>query len=182
MAYRGYSKSTGTPSFAGLKDDGESIFRFALQEQKLFRRDKVVIHGKSLGAGVVLHTLSHSALTKQIKGVVIENTFTSILDMANIIYPKLRMFTRLMLRNNWDNESYVKNLPKHLQVLFITGKRDEITPTRMIMALYEECPLEDKLLLELPRGMHNNTWFVHRNEYFKVVGEFVERLGRETHN
>lgn len=141
-----------------------------------------MIHGKSLGAGVVLHTMSHSNIAKQIKGIVIENTFTSILDMANIIYPKLRMFTRLLLRNNWDNKKYVTNLPKHLQVLFITGKRDEITPSRMVVSLYQQCPLEEKLLLELPRGMHNNTWFVHRNEYYNVVSEFIDKVGRKNDN
>ena len=76
-----------------------------------------------MGAAVGLHTLSHYALSSKIKGIVVENTFTSIGDMADILYPKLKIFKNLILRNNWDNLSYIRKLPKHLSILFSTGKK-----------------------------------------------------------
>ena len=150
--------------------------RYALCSQVFFDRKKVIIHGTSLGAGVGLHTLVNNALTQRIKGFIVENTFTSLSEMADRIYPKLRIFRKLILRNFWDNDQYVKQLPKHLKGLFITGKKDEITPTYMLKSIYNDCILQDKMLLELENGMHNNTWFVHRNEYFATVNKFIQEL------
>ena len=176
MGYRGYSYSSGTPSCSGLKIDGTSVLTFALCGQTFFNRNKVLIHGTSLGAGVGLYTLSTSPLAKKLKGFIVENTFTSLKDMADIIYPKLKIFRKLILRNFWDNDQYVQRLPKHLKGLFITGKKDEITPSFMLKSIYQDCTLENKLLLELENGMHNNTWFVHREEYFQSVDKFIKQL------
>ena len=134
------------------------------------------MHGTSLGAGVTLSTLSSSPLAQKLKGFIIENTFTSLGDMADMLYPKLKVFRRMILRNFWDNDQYVKRLPKHLSALFITGKKDEITPTHMVKSIYQDCILENKSLMELENGMHNNTWFVHREEYFDRVNKFIKNL------
>lgn len=174
MGYRGYSHSTGTPSCSGLKIDGSAILRYALCSQTIFDRSKVLIHGTSLGAGVGLHTLSSNPLAQKIKGVIVENTFTSIGEMADMLYPKLKMFRKLILRNFWDNDQYVTRLPKHLKALFITGMKDEITPTRMLKQIFKDCILENKTLMEFENGMHNNTWFVHRMEYFNAVNRFLK--------
>ena len=176
MAYRGYSLSTGSPSFYGLKQDGLAVLSYCLETQKIFNRSKVLIQGASLGAAVALHTLSSSPLVKQLKGFIIENTFSSIGDMADIYYPKLRFFRRLLLRNDWNNLMYVSRLPKHLKALFITGKLDEITPTYMTKMIHQNCILKDKKLVEYATGTHNNTWFVHKYEYFQEVSRFLDRL------
>ena len=136
----------------------------------------MIIHGNSLGAAVGLHTLSHYALSSKIKGIVVENTFTSIGDMADILYPKLKIFKNLILRNNWDNLSYIRKLPKHLSILFSTGKKDEITPTCMIETLFESCEHQNKNLVEYPEGKHNNTWYIHKKEYFGNLSTFYKTL------
>jgi fermentation-respiration switch protein FrsA (DUF1100 family) len=159
-----------------LKIDGISVLKYSLCDQTFFDRSKVLIHGTSLGAGVGLHTLMNSPLTQRIKGFIIENTFTSLGDMADHIYPKLKIFRKLILRNFWDNDQYVKQLPKHLSGLFITGKKDEITPTYMLKSIFKDCTLQNKMLMELENGMHNNTWFVHREEYFETVDKFIKGL------
>ena len=113
MGYRGYSHSSGTPSCNGLKIDGSSVLRYALCSQTIFDRSKVLIHGTSLGAGVGLHTLANNPLAAKIKGIIVENTFTSLNEMADMIYPKLKVFRKLILRNFWDNDQYVTQLPTH---------------------------------------------------------------------
>lgn len=149
---------------------------WALDEQVMFDPKKVVVHGNSLGASVGLHTLSHFGLSSRIRAMVVENTFTSIGEMADIIYPKLKMFRRLILRNNWNNKLYVDKLPKHLSIYFSTGKKDEITPTHMLKELYEQCTLENKTLVEYPDGKHNNTWYVHKKEYFANLKIFYKQI------
>jgi fermentation-respiration switch protein FrsA (DUF1100 family) len=136
----------------------------------------VLVHGTSLGAGVTLHTLSTSPLAKKLNGFIVENTFTSLSAMVDLMYPKLKIVKNLLLRNFWDNDKYVMKLPKHLKVLFLTGTLDEITPSYMVKELYKMCPLEEKILKEFPNGMHNNTWFVHKMEYFETVDKFVKSL------
>ena len=147
VGYRGYSLSTGIPSCQGLKIDGFSVLTYALCSQSFFQKTKVLMHGTSLGAGVTLNTLASSPLAQKLKGFIIENTFTSLGDMADMLYPKLKIFRRLILRNFWDNDQYVKRLPKHLNALFITGKKDEITPTHMLKSIFQDCTLENKSLM-----------------------------------
>ena len=108
MGYRGYSYSSGTPSCHGLKIDGVAVFNYALTRQKIFDREKVLIHGTSLGAGVSLHTLATSPLAQRVRGFVIENTFTSLSDMVDLMYPKLKVFKNFILKNFWDNDQYVR--------------------------------------------------------------------------
>lgn len=176
VAYRGYSYSEGVPSFGGLKEDGRAVLSWALDEQKMFNPNKIVMHGNSLGAAVVLHTLSQFALGSRIKGAIIENTFTSIGDMVDIIYPKLKIFQKLILRNNWNNRQYIDKLPKNIQIYFSTGKKDEITPTHMLLELYKQCSIKNKTLVEYPEGHHNDTWYVHKNEYFTNLKNFYDEI------
>lgn len=96
--------------------------------------------------------------------------------MVDLMYPKLKVFKNFILKNFWDNDQYVRKLPKHLKGLFLTGNKDEITPTYMLQELFKMCPLEGKSLRQFPNGMHNDTWFVHKEEYFEVIDEFVKSL------
>jgi hypothetical protein len=61
--------------------------------------------GRSLGGGVGLHLLGN--LKEPVfKGAVIENTWTTISEMAEILFPFLRLVRSLknkMLKLNWDN-------------------------------------------------------------------------------
>jgi len=80
LAYRGYGDSEGTPSEDGLKLDADATLEYA-QSRDDIDNDRIFIFGRSLGGAVAIQlAMVHS---NSIKGLIIENTFTSIGDMVD---------------------------------------------------------------------------------------------------
>ena len=82
--YRGYPGSTGVPSEAGLHKDAAAAWQWVTSELET-DPGRVAIHGRSLGGGVAVQLaagVSPGAL-------VLESTFTSIVDLAKQHYPWL---------------------------------------------------------------------------------------------
>ena len=55
VSYRGYSKSTGTPSEKGIYLDGEAAVKYAMDELGVSEKD-ITIFGRSLGTTCLLYT------------------------------------------------------------------------------------------------------------------------------
>ena len=90
--------------------------------------------GRSLGGAVALNLISNLDQEKQkvYKGVIIENTFTSISEMVDPLVPMFKAFPtikNLMLKIKWDSMQCVQNMKT--PVLFITGDLDTFVPWQM---------------------------------------------------
>ena len=131
LAYRGYSDSTGEPNEPGLNLDAEAVMKFAHAELAHYYVDKggIFVIGRSLGGGVATSVISSLPAEQldQIDGLVLENTFTSIEDMANEIFGVLACLKGFILTNHWRNIDLVKDIS--LPMFFVTGRYDEIVPT-----------------------------------------------------
>ena len=79
--YRGYPGSSGSPSEAGLKKDAFAAWRYATTELGA-EPSHVAIHGRSLGGAVA----AQLAATVDPGALVLESTFTSIVDLAKKHY------------------------------------------------------------------------------------------------
>ena len=75
--YRGYPGSTGVPSEAGVRLDALAAWRFVTEELGA-RPNHVALHGRSLGGGVA----AQLAAEMSPGALVLESTFTSLLDLA----------------------------------------------------------------------------------------------------
>lgn len=138
VAYRGYSDSQGTPTESGIKLDALAMTEY-IRKSTIINRERVFLLGRSLGGAVALSLIQNldSNGDQFYKGVIIENTFTSISEMADSIFPffkQLPWLKRLMLKLNWDSLACVKSMKT--PVLFITGDRDNFVPTEMTVRLY----------------------------------------------
>lgn len=177
IAYRGYSHSEGEPSEANLREDSLSIFNYVYEGQDLFDAEKAVFHGRSLGGAVLLYGATNSRHKERVKKVVIESTFTKMLDCVDVVFPRLRpirFLTKYLLLNEWDNESAVQRLGENVTVLFIVGTKDELTPMRMVERLFELAKTEKKTILKIKDGEHNDTWRMDRSKYFSNVRALIE--------
>ncbi|MGB5285458.1 MAG: alpha/beta hydrolase [Polyangiales bacterium] len=82
--YRGYPGSSGVASEEGLHRDAMAAWRFVTGELGT-EANRIAIHGRSLGGGVAVQLAS-----KVNPGaLVMESTFTSIVDLAKEHYPWL---------------------------------------------------------------------------------------------
>ena len=69
-------------------------------------------------------------------GVILENTFTSIDDMVDKIFPYVSMFKSLILRNHWRSIDIIHKIK--VPILFIIASKDELVPPEMNIKLFEK--------------------------------------------
>lgn len=117
--------------------------------------------GRSLGGAVAIHLIAAGASNDLFKGVIIENTFTCIGEMAEKLFPFLKYVPKqYLLKINWDNLSMVRVWPKNMPVLLITGSSDSFVPCEMTDRLYSAMASTKKQKWVVQGGDHNNTWQV----------------------
>ncbi|CAK63677.1 unnamed protein product (macronuclear) [Paramecium tetraurelia] len=172
IAYRGYSDSTGKPSEQGLKLDGESIVNYLFHRNDI-DHSKIFVHGKSLGGAVACHAMTQN-IAKGVRGVILENTFTSMGDMVDVIFPKLRFFKSLLLNNRWLSIQKVGQITQ--PILFIYSMKDEIVPVQHMAQLQnaaQRAKFIEKFVIE--DGDHNTNWFREPEKYFNSISSFINK-------
>jgi dipeptidyl aminopeptidase/acylaminoacyl peptidase len=101
--YRGYGKSTGSPSEQGTYRDAETAWQFLAREKEI-APERIIIFGRSLGGGVA----SWLATQHQAGVLVLESTFESVPKLAGQIYPWLPV--KWISRIRYDSASRVRDL------------------------------------------------------------------------
>ncbi len=160
--YRGYGKSSGAPSEAGLCADGEAIYEAA--RARGFAPERIVFFGESLGGAVAIET----ALKKPARAIILEAPFLSIPKMARVIYPFLPSF---LVRTRFDNEAKIGRvgIPK----LIVAAENDEVVPPDHTRRLFE-LAREPKQFFLIRGAGHNNTYIVGGREYLEVWRGFLK--------
>ncbi|CAD8052803.1 unnamed protein product [Paramecium primaurelia] len=172
IAYRGYSDSTGKPSEQGLQLDGESIVNYLFHRNDI-DSSKIFVHGKSLGGAVAIHAMTQN-IAKGIRGVILENTFTSIDDMVDVIFPKLKFFKSILLKNHWLSIQKIGQITQ--PILFIYSMRDEIVPVQHMAQLQnaaQRAKFIEKFVIE--DGDHNTNWSREPEKYFNSISSFINK-------
>jgi len=141
--YRGYGKSAGRPSEAGLYADAEAGYAHLLTRG--YQPGQVVIHGESLGSAAAVDLASRRAAA----GVVLEAPFTSARDVAAKILP----FIGPMVIWSYDTRAKIHRVRAPL--LIIHGDRDEIIPFEMGRALFDAAATS-KSFWPVARAGHND--------------------------
>eukprot|EP01047_Picozoa_sp_COSAG01_P063891 COSAG01_NODE_8360_length_2817_cov_3.679176_1_plen_300_part_00 len=105
VEYRGYGTSEGTPSEPGLVADAQGALD-ALRERSDVDTGKIYVFGRSLGGAVAIK-LAHDN-PGVLRGVIVENTFTSINSMAMALFPFLQIIPadlcERLLENHWHSD------------------------------------------------------------------------------
>lgn len=169
VAYRGYSGSEGVPTEKGLKLDGIAILDYVMN-MKQIDTSKVIVFGRSLGGAVAINTLSHTRHT--VAGAIIENTFTSIPDMVDVLFPPVAFLKMIVLRNFWYSDQEIKRVKAPM--LFIKAVNDELIPATQMNQLYSNIsPSVTKYLYEIERAGHNGSWMMDKHNYHSEITKFV---------
>lgn len=161
--YRGYGKSEGNPNEEGVLQDARAARRWLAQEARI-PESAVVLMGESLGGAVAVHLGAELPG----RGLILENTFTSLPDVAAWHFPWLPV--------RWLMRSQLNALAKIAQcrgpVFQSHGDRDTIVPYRLGRQLFEAAP-EPKQFYTLPGADHNDP---HPPEYYDAIARFLEEL------
>ncbi len=168
--YRGYGKSSGSPSEEGLFADARAAR--ALLRARGWDRDGVVLYGRSLGAAVALH----AAVEDPPLGCVLEAPFTSLEDMARLHYPVLSQLVMPWVRGRYANLAAVRRLAS--PALFLHGDRDGVVPIGMGWRLFDACPAP-KWFRTLNGAGHDDPAFVGGEAYWGAWEEFLGQLAEK---
>lgn len=161
--YRGYGRSAGRPSEAGLLLDARAARQW-LAERAGIPEKEIVLLGRSLGGGVAVDL----AAADGARALVLESTFTSLPDVGAYHYPLLPV--RLLMRNRFDSIHKIANY--HGPLLQSHGTADTIVPYKIGRRLFEAAN-EPKQFFPIQESDHN---VLPPRGYYKALVEFLEGL------
>jgi len=157
--YRGYGRSEGAPSEAGLVSDALGARAALLREG--VAAEHVVYFGRSLGAAVTLDL----ALAHPPRAVVLESPFASVSAMASTVLPG----GGLLFRTRWDSLAKIPGLRAPL--LMLHSDADETIPYAQGRALFAAAP-EPKTFFTI-RGAHHYEMQATWPEYWAAWRAFL---------
>lgn len=169
--YRGYGRSTGTPSEPGMYQDALAGYDYVLNRRGI-ASSRIVVFGRSLGACVA----GEVAILRPSAGIILEGAFPSIQAMSDHHY--LGLPARWLLNVDFNLAEKVTKLRRPL--LVIHGEKDSIVPVALGRQVYDAAH-EPKHWFVVVGAEHNDVPFVGGTAYFQKITSFVQTLFSKGH-
>lgn len=166
--YRGYGKSTGSPSLKGVCEDSEAAYDFLVHE-KGWKPQQLINFGFSLGTGIA----SNLSQKKVCAGTILSAPYVSLRSVCAKALPWLKFYPSfLWAERDLGCAEYVSSL-NHPPILILHGDEDEVIPISNSKALIRiaNSPTE---FVDLPCG-HGDLERAHDLVQAKII-HFVEKL------
>jgi pimeloyl-ACP methyl ester carboxylesterase len=176
--YRGYGRSSGTPTVTAMMRDCHAIFAFAqewLNEHGF--SGPLVVMGRSLGSASALElAFLHQ---DRLDGLIVESGFAytrPLLKLLGVDLPSLG----LAEENGFQNVDKIRFWKKPL--LIIHAEFDHIIPFAEGQALYEASPSPEKTFIRVAGANHNDILSVGFANYIEAVVRLGVLAKREKEN
>ena len=160
--YRGYGRSEGVPTVEGILNDARAARTFLANEAHI-NESEIVLMGNSLGGAVVVQL----AVEKAPRALILENTFSSLKEVASHHYPALAW---LVPSKKLDSASQIGRFQGPL--LQSHGDADRTIPFALGLKLFEAAN-EPKHFVRIPNGDHND-WLP--DEYYRQLNAFLDQI------
>jgi fermentation-respiration switch protein FrsA (DUF1100 family) len=141
--YRGYGRSTGQPTEAGVYRDAEAAYDTVRAEP--IPASRLVCFGESLGGAVSVHL----ATERPCAALVLVATFTRLRDVAWAHYGPLG----LLVGDRFDSLTRIGKV--RAPVLIAHGDQDEVVPFLLGERLFAAAP-EPKHFVRVQGALHND--------------------------
>ncbi len=167
--YRGYGRSSGTPTVSAMMQDCHRILDFVrgwLQEHNF--NGPLILMGRSLGSASVLElAAAHGA---SINGLIVESGFADAAALLKLlgIDPEALGFKE---EKGFRNIDKIRKFDK--PTLIIHAEFDHIIPFSDGRALYEACSSTEKFFLKIPGANHNDIFMRGLEPYLAAVKKLV---------
>lgn len=166
--FRGYGRSTGTPTLAHLVSDAHPIAHFFHEHlDGAGFADRRFVMGRSLGTHPALEVAAHAP--DRMRGLIVESGAAGL--------------RRMLQRFGFDaeagagadlaaaHEAKIRSI--HLPLLLIHGEWDELIPLEHAIELYEMLAHVERQSLVIPGAGHNDLMWVGLESYFEMIRRFV---------
>jgi fermentation-respiration switch protein FrsA (DUF1100 family) len=141
LDYRGYGRSGGSPSLAGLQLDIDAGFR-ALMARPDVDAQRIIVFGQSLGGALAIHYVAHSKYRDSVRMVIADSAFSDYRLITQekfaslpITWP-LQWLPRFTVDNSYSPQAAVAALSP-IPLLLIHGEQDTLVPLHHSQRLYK---------------------------------------------
>jgi fermentation-respiration switch protein FrsA (DUF1100 family) len=159
--YRGYGKSQGRPTEAGVYLDAQAAYDY-LTSRADVDINKIILYGCSLGGAVMIDLATH----RKAALLIVESSFSNAADMAQIHYPFVPAFFLSLKFNSLEKVKHL-GLPK----LFVHSPEDEVVPYWIGQKLYVAAA-DPKEFIKIHGGHHDGSMSVEP----EAAAEFINLL------
>jgi hypothetical protein len=172
--YRGYGRSTGSPSARDLVEDApiilDQVIGFLAEHG---HKGPLVVMGRSLGSAPAIELAATRG--DDIAGLIIESGFAQTPPLLALfgISPESLGLANM---SGMDNEDKMVNVRIPLLVLHAEG--DTLLPPWNGRKIYEHAASPDKRLVMIPNADHNSIMAFGGQLYWGGIGEFLQALGK----
>ncbi len=171
--YRGYGKSTGSPSASALLQDSH----IALEWTKNLKKENeytgpLIIMGRSLGSAAAIELASQQ--DSDIAGLVIESGFAytmPVLQVLGVNTDALGLVEEDGFRN--DEKMFEVNIPTYI----LHAQFDEIISVSSAETLMANCAARGRKFNVIPGAGHNNIIQKVGMMYFQEIAAFINKIG-----
>ena len=166
--FRGYGKSTGTPTLRAILEDSHVILLY-LKENKILK-NKLCVMGRSLGSAPTIELCSKRS---DIQGCILESGYADPIPLVER--------RGLIIKNTTPEENAIfNNSQKILAVkcptLIMHGEDDFLIQPKEAKMNYDNAGAKAKRLEILEGVGHNDMMMAPGGSYFKTLKEFFGSL------
>lgn len=170
--YRGYGKSSGSPTVTTMLGDAHRVLAAAKDWlTKAGHTGPLLVMGRSLGAAAALELASSHA--EDFAGLIIESGFATTLPLLmslGVDVARLGITEEDGFRNVRKVSSFTK------PTLIIHGQYDEIIPVNSAAILQAQSPARTKEFQVVPGASHNTIIASAGELYFSVIKQFCNKI------
>lgn len=157
--YRGYGKSSGSPSEGGVLHDSEVIFNKINQK---FPDEHWIFYGRSLGTGIAAYLSSKC----KPKGLILESPYYSMEELITHYYFPYPWYDQKI---TIPTHSYLKE--SSFPVLILHGTDDQIVPIEEGQKLFHSIQRTRSSMVTIEHGTHDD--LSGHDEYRKAIQNFL---------
>jgi pimeloyl-ACP methyl ester carboxylesterase len=143
--YRGYGKNEGKRTEKNMYEDAQLSYDYLL---KTYSEDEIVVYGRSLGGTFATYVASNN----NPKQLILEATFTSIIDVSKSIIP-IFPFKKLY-KFHFNSFKMIPNI--NVPTVIFHGKEDSLVPIRIAEELHSYSNKGITELIQIDNGTHHN--------------------------
>ncbi|HEX8169009.1 MAG TPA: alpha/beta fold hydrolase [Thermoanaerobaculia bacterium] len=170
--YRGFGRSSGTPSFAGVVADGVTAAR---HHARIAPPDLPhVLYGYSLGGAVAAQVIRRHPFD----ALILQSTFTNLPQITRVLFPKLPL--HLFAGKVFDTLNVIRQL--RVPLLILHGTSDEVCPCWMAHSLFAACPSPVKRIHCVEGGLHKDLFHRDADSLIWAVSQFIADLPKQHHD
>lgn len=165
--YRGFGRSEGKPSEAGILADARAARGWLAEREGIDEHD-VILLGRSLGGAVTIDLAARDGC----RGLVLQNTFTTLAEAVSFHIPwfSVRRLLKSIMEARLDSLSKISQYKGPL--LQSHGKEDSVVPFRLGQKLFSRAR-GPKRFISVPGDDHNQP---ATDEFCHAFDEFLSSL------